>query len=93
MKSIHRWSLFAAAAVSLGGGFLVASQAQSPEDRMMRPPEATIYRDAAYKGPAVFIGDGYLADEVRKANPDAQMVGWGGRAGRFVDRDDVFQLV
>jgi len=31
--------------------------------------------------PAVFIGDGYLADEVRKANPDAQMVGWVDRAG------------
>ena len=57
MKSIHRWSLFAAAAVSLGGGFLAASQAQSPEDKMLRPPEATIYRDAAYKGPAVFIGE------------------------------------
>lgn len=36
---------------------LTTSTAQIPDERRYRPPEATIYRDAAYRGPAVFIGE------------------------------------
>ncbi|AMU92000.1 beta/gamma crystallin-related protein [Sphingopyxis macrogoltabida] len=36
---------------------LTTSTAQTPDERRYRPPEATIYRDAAYRGPAVFIGE------------------------------------
>ena len=57
MKTACRLSILAAAAASIGAGFLATSNAQSPEDRMARPPEATIYRDAGYRGPAVFIGE------------------------------------
>lgn len=55
MKSAYRLSILAVA-VS-GAGLFATSSAQPPEDKMLRPPEATIYRDAAYKGPAVFIGE------------------------------------
>ncbi len=57
MKSTHRWSILAAVVSAMGAGLLSTSSAQTPEDRMYRPPEATIYRDAAYRGPAVFIGE------------------------------------
>lgn len=57
MKTAYRLSILAAAAVSMGAAMLATSSAQAPEDRMVRPPEATIYRDAAYRGPAVFIGE------------------------------------
>jgi hypothetical protein len=57
MKTMFRLSILGAAAVAIGGGFLATSNAQPPEDKMYRPPEATIYRDAAYRGPAVFIGE------------------------------------
>lgn len=57
MKTAYRWSILAAAAAAIGAGFLATSNAQVPEDRAYRPPEATIYRDAAYKGPAVFVGE------------------------------------
>ncbi len=57
MKTAYRWSILAAAAASIGAGLFTVSQAQAPEDRMARPPEATIYRDASYRGPAVFIGE------------------------------------
>ncbi|MBL8649197.1 MAG: hypothetical protein JNL35_02190 [Sphingopyxis sp.] len=57
MKAVHRLSIVGAALASLTGGMLATSTAQTPEDRMYRPPEATIYRDAAYRGPAVFIGE------------------------------------
>lgn len=57
MKTMFRLSVLAAAAVAIGGGLLATSNAQPPEDKMYRPPEATIYRDAAYRGPAVFIGE------------------------------------
>lgn len=57
MKAAYRLSILAAAAVLMGAGLLATSSAQTPEDRLYRPPEATIYRDAAYKGPAVFIGE------------------------------------
>ncbi len=57
MKSAYRLSILAAAVAVAGMGWLAASSAQPPEDRMYRPPEATIYRDAAYRGPAVFIGE------------------------------------
>lgn len=57
MKTAYRLSLLAAAAVSIGAGFLATSSAQTVETERYRPPEATIYRDAAYKGPAVFIGE------------------------------------
>ena len=56
MKIAYRLSVLAAATASIGAGLLVASNAQPPQDKMLRPPEATIYRDAAYKGPAVFVG-------------------------------------
>ena len=55
MKTAYRLSIITAA--SIGAGFLSTSSAQTPEDGMARPPEATIYRDAAYRGPAVFIGE------------------------------------
>lgn len=57
MKTMFRLSILAAAAAAVGGGFLATSNAQPPEDKMYRPPEATIYRDAAYRGPAVFVGE------------------------------------
>ena len=57
MKAVYRLSIIGAVAASLAGGLLATSTAQPPEDRMARPPEATIYRDAAYRGPAVFIGE------------------------------------
>ena len=58
MKGVVRLSIVAAVAASLGAGALVSSSAQQPQqDRMYRPAEATIYRDAAYRGPAVFIGE------------------------------------
>lgn len=51
-----RWPLLAAL-VFAGSASLATSSAQTPDDRMYRPAEATIYRDAAYRGPAVFIGE------------------------------------
>ena len=57
MKSAYRWSILAAVVAVAGAGAFASSSAQPPEDKMPRPPEATIYRDAAYKGPAVFIGE------------------------------------
>jgi len=57
MKTAYRLSILAAAAASIGAGFLATSSAQTPEERAYRPPEATIYRDAGYRGPAVFIGE------------------------------------
>ncbi|WP_447932333.1 beta/gamma crystallin-related protein [Sphingopyxis fribergensis] len=60
MKTAYRLSILAAAAVSIGAGFLATSYAQTAETeryRPERPPEATIYRDAGYRGPAVFIGE------------------------------------
>ncbi|WP_428684634.1 beta/gamma crystallin-related protein [Sphingopyxis sp.] len=57
MKTAYRLSILAAAAASIGAGFLATSNAQTVETERYRPPEATIYRDAAYKGPAVFIGE------------------------------------
>ena len=57
MQIIYRVSILAAAAAAVGAAMLATSSAQVPEDRMYRPPEATIYRDAAYRGPAVFIGE------------------------------------
>lgn len=56
MTIAHRWTVILLSALSAAGVFAV-SHAQTPEDRMLRPSEATIYRDAAYKGPAVFIGE------------------------------------
>ena len=57
MKSAYRLSILAAVVTVSGAGLFATSSAQTPEDKMLRPPEATIYRDAAYKGPAVFIGE------------------------------------
>ncbi|PQM28713.1 hypothetical protein CVO77_09790 [Sphingopyxis lindanitolerans] len=57
MRTAYRVSILAAAALSMGAGFFAASSAQTPDERLYRPAEATIYRDAAYKGPAVFIGE------------------------------------
>lgn len=57
MKAAYRLSIIGAFAASLAGGVLATSTAQVPDDRMYRPPEATIYRDGGYRGPAVFIGE------------------------------------
>ena len=57
MKSAYRLSMLATVAASVGAGFLATSNAQTPDDKMYRPPEATIYRDAGFRGPAVFIGE------------------------------------
>ena len=57
MKRAYRLSILAAVVAVAGAGAFASSRAQPPEDKMLRPPEATIYRDAAYKGPAVFIGE------------------------------------
>ena len=57
MKSAYRLSILAAAAASIAAGFLATSNAQTVETERYRPPEATIYRDAGYRGPAVFIGE------------------------------------
>ena len=57
MKSAYRLSVLAAVVAVSGAGLFASSSAQPPEDKMLRPPEATNYRDAAYKGPAVFIGE------------------------------------
>lgn len=57
MKSLYRWSMLAAASAAMGAGLFATSHAQPTEDRMLRPAEATIYRDAAYRGPAVFVGE------------------------------------
>ena len=60
MKTAYRLSILAAAAASIGAGLLATSNAQTVETeryRPERPPEATIYRDAGYRGPAVFIGE------------------------------------
>lgn len=57
MKRAYRLSILAAVVAVSGTGFFASSSAQPPQDKLLRPPEATIYRDAAYKGPAVFIGE------------------------------------
>src|SRR3546814_20513355 len=60
METACRLSIRAAAAASIGAGFLATSYAQTAETeryRPDRPPEATIYRDAGYRGPAGFIGE------------------------------------
>lgn len=57
MKSAYALSWLAAVAVTVGAGSLATVNAQPPEDKMYRPPEATIYRDAGFRGPAVFVGE------------------------------------
>lgn len=57
MRMAYRISILAAAALSMGAGLFAASNAQTPDERLHRPAEATIYRDAAYKGPAAFISE------------------------------------
>lgn len=60
MKTAYRLSILAAAAASIGAGCLATSYAQTAETeryRPERPSEATIYRDAGYRGPAVFVGE------------------------------------
>lgn len=54
MKNAYRLPILAAVA-AMGAGMLATSSAQTPDERLYRPAEATIYRDAAYKGPAVAI--------------------------------------
>lgn len=53
----YNWKVFAVVAALAGAGGLTASDAQTPDERAYRPPEATIYRDAGYRGPAVFVGE------------------------------------
>ena len=57
MKTAYRLSILAAAAASIGAGLLATSNAQTVDTERYRPSEATIYRDAGYRGPAVFIGE------------------------------------
>ncbi|WP_411339910.1 beta/gamma crystallin-related protein [Sphingopyxis sp. J-6] len=57
MRLSFPWQAAAGIALIAGSGMLTTSTAQTPEERRYRPPEATIYRDAAYRGPAVFIGE------------------------------------
>ena len=56
-------SRLAVAAIPLAGAaaLLGAVAGNAQQDKMARPAEATIYRDAGYSGPAVFVGE---------ANPD-----------------------
>ncbi len=57
MKTVYRWSILVAAAASTGAGLFAVSSAQTPDERRYRPAEATLYRDAAYRGPAVAVGE------------------------------------
>lgn len=57
MRLSFPWKAAAGIALIAGSGMLTTSTAQTPDERRYRPPEATIYRDAAYRGPAVFIGE------------------------------------
>ena len=47
MKSAYRLSILAAVVTVSGAGLFATSSAQPPEDKMLRPPEATNNRDAA----------------------------------------------
>lgn len=57
MKFSRYLSIFTATAAFIGSGTLTSSNAQAAETQIYHPPEATIYRDAAYRGPALFIGE------------------------------------
>ncbi|MBB6426539.1 beta/gamma crystallin-related protein [Sphingopyxis sp. JAI128] len=57
MKTSYPLSILAVVAASVGAGFLSSSYAQSVGTEQYRPSEATIYRDAGYRGPAVFISE------------------------------------
>ena len=57
MRFSFPWKAAAGVALIAGSGMLTTSTAQTPDERRYRPPEATIYRDAGYRGPAVFIGE------------------------------------
>ncbi|ALH82393.1 beta/gamma crystallin-related protein [Sphingopyxis macrogoltabida] len=57
MRLSFPWKAAAGIILIAGSGMLTTSTAQIPDERRYRPPEATIYRDAAYRGPAVFIGE------------------------------------
>ena len=54
--AFHRLVIAGITALAFAGA-LVPTSAQTPGDRLYRPPEATIYRDAGYRGPAVFVGE------------------------------------
>ena len=56
-KAIHR----VGAGLALGSFASFSPSLAQPEDKSYRPPEATIYRDAAFLGPALFVD---------RANPD-----------------------
>jgi len=56
VKTLFRWPLMIGLVFVSSAGHSL-SAAQPSDDRMYRPAEATIYRDAAYRGPAVFIGE------------------------------------
>jgi len=58
MKGIRQHAAWAALPVLAGAVFLTAGAGQAQTDKMARPvAEATIYRDADYSGPAVFVGE------------------------------------
>lgn len=57
MRFTFHWKMAAGFFLLAGSGLLTNSAAQTTQERGYRPAEATIYRDAAYRGPAVFIGE------------------------------------
>jgi hypothetical protein len=61
MKTFRGKLALAAVPIAGAAALLGAVAGNAQEDKMARPAEATIYRDAGYSGPAVFVGE---------ANPD-----------------------
>lgn len=56
MKGIRKRAAWAAVPVLAVAALAGAPAGQAQDDKMARPAEATIYRDADYRGPAVFVG-------------------------------------
>ncbi|WP_432768548.1 MAG: beta/gamma crystallin family protein [Sphingopyxis sp.] len=57
MVAAFSWRIIVGLVAVAGSASLTTSAAQTPDERLARPAEATIYRDAAYRGPAVFVGE------------------------------------
>lgn len=55
--SKYYWKYFVGLALLTSGAGIPASAMQSGDDRLYRPPEATVYRDSSYRGPALFVGE------------------------------------
>lgn len=56
-RSLKRPMALAAIPLFAVAGLAVADVSSAQTDKMARPPEATIYRDARFSGPAVFVGE------------------------------------